>query len=459
MPSLQSIGQERLDASFKGFPLEHQPFRVDQAAEQGLNLLRGDLPFPCAILRESAFLHNSRWFGAFARELDIDFAPHGKTSMAPQIFAQQLLDGAWGITVGTVQQAWIALDAGVERVLMANQIASAGEAQRWLSMMDRYPGARMLSLVDSQAQLDMLCEAVRAKASDCGAKMLAFDVLVELGQTGGRTGCRSIEEALALALEVRRRPELRLLGVEAYEGLAASGDSEQDRAMVYAWMQSLAELVRGVDDHQAWDADEIIVSAGGSSVFDLVASALTETRKRLKLSRPIRIVLRSGCYITHDDGTYRRLQQAMESRGLSQAVREGLALPCCESPWHRGWLQGAKRSGLIPAMEVWACVQSRPEPGLALVTMGRRDAGFDGGLPSPVLSYRSGRLSEAAAHWRLKAMNDQHGYLQVNEADDLGVGDLIGFGISHPCTTFDKWRLLWVIDHQYNVRSAIRTYF
>ncbi|NBS82964.1 MAG: amino acid deaminase, partial [Betaproteobacteria bacterium] len=261
MPSLQSIGQERLDASFKGFPLEHQPFRVDQAAEQGLNLLRGDLPFPCAILRESAFLHNSRWFGAFARELDIEFAPHGKTSMAPQIFAQQLLDGAWGITVGTVQQAWIALDAGVERVLMANQIASAGEAQRWLSMMDRYPGARMLSLVDSQAQLDMLCEAVRAKASDRGAKMLAFDVLVELGQTGGRTGCRSIEEALALALEVRRRPELRLLGVEAYEGLAASGDSEQDRAMVYAWMQSLAELVRGVDDHQAWDADEIIVSA------------------------------------------------------------------------------------------------------------------------------------------------------------------------------------------------------
>ncbi|MBM3372191.1 MAG: amino acid deaminase, partial [Betaproteobacteria bacterium] len=346
MPSLQSIGQERLDPSFKGFPLEHPPFRVDQVAEQGLNLLRGDLPFPCAILRESALLHNSRWYGAFARELDIDFAPHGKTSMAPQIFAQQLLDGAWGITVGTVQQAWIALDAGVERVLMANQIASTGEAQRWLSMMDHYPSARMLSLVDSQAQLDMLCEAVRAKASDRGAKMQAFDVLVELGQTGGRTGCRSVDDALALALEVRRRPELRLLGVEAYEGLAATGHSEQDQATVNGWMQSLAELISAIEEHQAWDADEIIVSAGGSSVFDLVATALTGARKRLKLTRAMRIILRSGCYITHDDGTYRRLQQAMESRGLSQAVREGLALPCCESPRHRGWLQGAKRSGL-----------------------------------------------------------------------------------------------------------------
>ena len=209
MPSLQSIGQERLDPSFKGFPLEHPPFRVDQVAEQGLNLLRGDLPFPCAILRESALLHNSRWYGAFARELDIDFAPHGKTSMAPQIFAQQLLDGAWGITVGTVQQAWIALDAGVERVLMANQIASTGEAQRWLSMMDHYPSARMLSLVDSQAQLDMLCEAVRAKASDRGAKMQAFDVLVELGQTGGRTGClRRDRTASATAVANRTNPTM-----------------------------------------------------------------------------------------------------------------------------------------------------------------------------------------------------------------------------------------------------------
>jgi len=477
MPSLQSIEQERLDPSFKGFPLDHPPFRIDQVAEQGLNLLRGDLPFPCAILRESALLHNSRWYGAFASELDIDFAPHGKTSMAPQIFAQQLRDGAWGITVGTVQQAWIALDAGVERVLMANQIASAGEARRWLSMMERYPAASMLSLVDSQAQLAMLCEVVRERMDAHGTTSPAFDVLVELGRAGGRTGCRSVDDALALALEVRRRPEFRLCGVEAYEGLAATGHSEQDQAMVNGWMQSLAELISAIEEHQAWEADEIIVSAGGSSVFDLVASALTETRKRLKLSRSMRIVLRSGCYITHDDGTYRRLQLAMEARGLSRTIREGLALSCCELPGHRGWLKGAKRSGLMPAMEVWACVQSRPEPGLVLVTMGRRDAGFDGGLPCPVLSCRvdlhsatpsttvhsvsapCGLLEPAPSHWKLLGMNDQHGYLQVNEEDDLRVGDLIGFGISHPCTTFDKWRLFWVIDDQYNVCAAIRTYF
>jgi D-serine dehydratase len=459
MPSLESIQQAYLDPSFKGFPLDRQPFQVGQAAEQALNLLAGDLPFPCAILRESALLHNSRWYAAFAKELDIDFAPHGKTSMAPQIFERQLRDGAWGITVGTVQQAWIALDAGVERVLMANQIASPGEAQRWLSMSACYPKASMLSLIDSQAQLEMLCKAVRAGQATGRGGARVFKVLVELGRAGGRTGCRSLEDALALALEVSRRPELELLGVEAYEGLAATGESEKDEAMVNDWMQSLTALVHAIEQAKAWNGEEVIISAGGSSVFDLVARALVRARKQLTCVKPIRIVLRSGCYITHDDGNYRRLQSAMETRGLSQIIREGLPIACCSAPWHRGWLQGATKSGLMPAMEVWACVQSRPEPDLALVTMGRRDAGFDGGLPCPVLSYRKGQLGAAPSHWKLQAMNDQHGYLRLRDEDDLAVGDLIGFGISHPCTTFDKWRLFWVIDDQYNVSSAIRTFF
>jgi len=459
MPSLESIQQAYLDASFKGFPLDHHPFQLGQAAEQALNLLAGDLPFPCAILRESALSHNSRWYAAFAKELGIDFAPHGKTSMAPQIFERQLRDGAWGITVGTVQQAWIALDAGVERVLMANQIASAGEAERWLSMTARYPKAIMLSLIDSQAQLEMLCKAAQAAQAADHARTQPFKVLVELGRAGGRTGCRSLEDALELALEVSRRPELELLGVEAYEGLAATGESEKDEAMVHDWMQSLTALVEAIEQAKAWDGKEVIISAGGSSVFDLVARALVKARQHLTCLRPIRIVLRSGCYITHDDGNYRRLQTAMEARGLSQTIREGLPITCCGPAWHRGWLQGVKQSGLMPAMEVWACVQSRPEPDLALVTMGRRDAGFDSGLPAPVLSYRKGQIEAVPSHWKLQAMNDQHGYLRLHEEDELQVGDLIGFGISHPCTTFDKWRLFWVIDDAYNVISAIRTFF
>ena len=459
MPSLASIDAELLDPGFKGFPLDHPPFSVGQAGQQQLNLLRGDLPFPCAVLRDRAMTHNSQWYAAFARELDIDFAPHGKTTMAPQIFARQMHDGAWGITVGTVQQGWIALDGGVKRLLLANQIASPGEARRWLSMMERYKDSRLISLLDSSAQLEMLCKAYEDWAAAHGEKPPQFEVMIELGRTGGRTGCRSVDEALALTLQARKESAVKLVGVEAYEGLAATGDSVKDDAMVKAWMQSLVELVMAIEQAGGWDLDEIIISAGGSSVFDLVARALTEARSQLEISRKIRIILRSGCYITHDDGHYQRLQQSMEARALTKTIREGLSLSCCDHEAIRSTWRVSSQGGLMPALEVWACVQSRPEPGLALVTMGRRDAGFDSGLPKPVLVLRDGQLTEAPAHWKLQAMNDQHAYLLLSNEDRLRVGDLIGFGISHPCTTFDKWRLLWVIDDHYNVRAAIRSYF
>lgn len=459
MPSLASIEQEQLDPSFKGFPLDRPPFTVAQAGHQQMNLLRGDLPFPCAILREHALDHNSRWYASFARELGIDFAPHGKTTMAPQIFSRQLRDGAWGITVGTVQQAWIALDAGVRNVLMANQIASPGEAQRWLSMMERYKEARLISLLDSKAQFDMLCKAAKDWAESKGWLAPPFEVLVELGRTGGRTGCRSLDDALALTLRAQQEAAFRVVGVEAYEGLAATGDSTKDHAMVNDWMQSLIELVLAIEEAGGWNLEEIMISAGGSSVFDLVAKALTEARLQLEISCKIRIVLRSGCYITHDDGSYQRLQQAMETRALTRTIREGMVSACCAPATAPSLMRGSPQGGLTPALEVWACVQSRPEPELALLTMGRRDAGFDSGLPKPVLSFQKGQLTQAPAHWKLQAMNDQHAYLHLASEDDLQVGDLIGFGISHPCTTFDKWRLLWVIDDHYNVIAAIRSYF
>jgi D-serine dehydratase len=512
MARLQALEETWLDPEFKGFPIERAPFRVGEAASQHLHLLRGDLPFPCAVLRSGALDHNGRWYAAFARELGIDFAPHGKTTMAPQLFARQLRDGAWGITVGTVQQAWVAASAGVRRILLANQIATLGEARRWLGMLAGDPGLRMISLLDSQPQLALLAQAVshgdcadvlqggnnRADRKVPPGNRPCFEVLIELGRNGGRTGCRSVEAARALAHLAAATPGVRVVGVEAYEGLTANGDSARDAACVAAWMGDLEELIRRLERDGIWsDDEEILVSAGGSSVFDLVADALVRARERsawaLNPVPPIRqehrstkipgkgidsgndpglgkahgaeqltgqsrrswrIVLRSGCYIAHDDGTYLRMQQAMEQRGLGRTIREGLSFSCCPQHW-----RGSRQGGLQPALEVWAAVQSRPEPNLALVTMGRRDAGFDAGMPIPVLHARGGEVSRAPPHWEVRAMNDQHAYLGVDPGDTLEVGDLLGFGISHPCTTFDKWRLIWVIDDAYNVTEAIRTCF
>jgi D-serine dehydratase len=123
------------------------------------------------------------------------------------------------------------------------------------------------------------------------------------------------------------------------------------------------------------------------------------------------------------------------------------------------------RSSLLPALQLWAYVQSVPEPERAIIAMGKRDAAFDAGLPLPVLHYRPGRddaprpPSATPAHWEVTGMMDQHAYLKIAAGDDIKVGDMIAFDISHPCLTFDKWRQISVVDDAYNVVDVVQTYF
>ena len=56
-------------------------------------------------------------------------------------------------------------------------------------------------------------------------------------------------------------------------------------------------------------------------------------------------------------------------------------------------------------------------------------------------------------------LNDQHAFLRCPAGSPLAVGDLVGLGISHPCTTFDKWSLISVVNDTYDVVGAIRTFF
>jgi D-serine dehydratase len=95
------------------------------------------------------------------------------------------------------------------------------------------------------------------------------------------------------------------------------------------------------------------------------------------------------------------------------------------------------------------------------LTLGKRDAGHDAGLPQPVLrrSMRSGEMSELSADWRVEKMNDQHAYLRMPDRAAVEVGDLICLGISHPCTTFDKWREIFIVDDDWTVIDAIHTFF
>ena len=412
----------------KGFPPAAEPLRRSQLARQGWCLRDGALPFPVATLRASALAHNVAWMHRFAAERGLDLAPHGKTSMSPQLFRRQLDAGAWGITFATVFQLRLGVKAGVRRALIANQVQSAADLAGLARLMAVHAGLRVVFLVDSVEQLRQI-EAWRATQRQAPT----FEVLLELGVPGGRTGVRGHDDALALARALRASPVLRLVGLECYEGLAVSGDDATDTAYADALMTRLQALADAIDAEGLFEADELIVSAGGSAIFDLVAARL-----RPKLSRPVRGILRSGCYVTHDHGHYQRLVHRVAPR-----------CGCADD------LQGA--------LEVWAMVQSAPEPGLVLLSAGRRDLSFDVEMPHALALVRDGRRHALPrdGSWRIKGLNDQHAHLRVDAASALQprVGDLIVLGISHPCTTFDKWSWMPLVDDDDRVVDAVTVHF
>lgn len=417
-----------LDATNKGFPQRSPPLRRSAIGTQGWNVLAGDLPLPLAVVRRDALLHNIGWMQRFAEDAGVRFAPHGKTTMSPQLFRRQLDAGAWGLTFATVAQLRIGVEAGARRCLIANQVFDAGDLEAITALQREHLGLRVLFLLDSPAQLELL---------EVAHPPQPFEVLLEIGVAGGRSGCRSFDAALVLARRARASAALRLAGIECYEGLGVKGDSEMDRANAAALMQRVTEVALQCDREQLFEADEVIVSAGGSAIFDLVVPALKPV-----LSRPVVGLLRSGCYVTHDHGLYRRM-----------VAVANLRLGCDQ--------------GLQAALEVWALVQSLPEPGLAILAVGRRDLSYDIEMPIPIAhAPRAARGSRAVhsvraapADWKISGLNDQHAYLRFDGDPGLAVGDRIALGISHPCTTFDKWRWMPVVDAEYGVVDALVTCF
>ncbi|CAM5205355.1 D-serine dehydratase OS=Castellaniella defragrans OX=75697 GN=HNR28_002160 PE=3 SV=1 [Castellaniella defragrans] len=416
-----------LDHHLKGFPPAALPCTPDTIEARGWNLFHGDLPLPLAVLDEAALEHNIRWMQAFAADRGVDIAPHGKTTLSPQIFRRQLEAGAWGLTFATVFQVGVGVRAGARRILIANQVVADADFDGIVSLLDAYPGLRLWFLVDSEAQVALIEDWAQRRGSP-----QPLDCLMEIGVPGQRTGCRTIEQALAVARRIHGSAALRLGGIECYEGGLARCDPTGDQAAVAEFLDRVREVARQCDALALFEDDTVLLSAGGSAVFDVVAPAL-----RLTLSRPVRGVLRSGCYITHDHGFYAGMLRNIEARaGLDESLRA--------------------------ALSVWAMVQSVPEPGLALLTCGKRDISFDLALPQPVrYAPREARAAQPVPEsWKITALNDQHAYLRFDPAD-LGpeVGDRVILGISHPCTTFDKWRWMPVVDSGGRIVSAVTMEF
>ncbi|HEX3617637.1 MAG TPA: alanine racemase [Solirubrobacteraceae bacterium] len=377
-------------------------------------------------LLDGAVEHNLRVMAALAQRESFVLAPHVKTTMCPELIRRQLDAGAWGVTVANVTQARVAADAGAERILIANEVLSRPDAEWLASVSD---SLELLCLVDCVDGVQTLDAALQS--AGCAQPI---SVLVEVGSDGGRTGVRTRATAHDVCRAVRTARDLRLVGVEGYEGAVGSRRSPADLAAVDQYLEELRATAVELADAGYFDASApMLVSAGGSKFFDRVISALG--RDADFGGHASSLVLRSGCYVVHDHGLY------------AEVTPLGANVP--------------QEERLRPAIQIWAEVLSRPEPGLAIVGLGRRDASFDSGLP--VLLAAVGRDQRELSHdvaGQLVKLDDQHGYLAVDPADSsLSVGDRLVFGISHPCTTFDKWRQVLLVDQEQRVLRVLETRF
>jgi D-serine dehydratase len=288
----------------------------------------------------------------------------------------------------------------------------------------RDPEFEFYCLVDSAAQVDQLGRYFE----ECGQRL---NVLLELGVDGGRAGVRDDEQLQSVLAALSRGSEsITLCGVEIYEGVL------NDESSIRAFLQRTVEVTRKLASEQRFQRAPILLSGAGSAWYDVVAEVFSAAA----FGDGVEIVLRPGCYLTHDVGAYREAQaRILENNPIARRMS----------------------SGLLPALQVWAYVQSVPEPAKAIVAMGKRDAAFDSGLPVPALHYRPGNITPQAAptHWAVTKMMDQHAYLHIRPGDDLSVGDMIAFDICHPCLTFDKWRTLPVLNAEYQVIDIVQTFF
>ncbi|MDA8357364.1 MAG: alanine racemase [Actinomycetota bacterium] len=354
----------------------------------------------------------------------VELAPHAKTTLAPVILRKQVDAGAWGLTVANVEQASIALDVGAENVLIANEVVDPISIRRLAELRGV---KRLICYVDSVRGVEILDGALGSSQRP-GTRPL--DVLIELGVVGGRAGVRDLTTAIEVARTAAAAASLRVVGVGGFEGVIPRRDAADAAERVADFCQQLVECADVLVDRGFVDcseSDPVILTAGGSLFFDVVATVLVSQSARC--GYPTRTVIRPGCYVTHDHGMYERLSPFTQRR--------------------RG-------PSLEAALEVWGRVLSRPEVSRVIVDVGRRNASYDHELPRPLWwCGASGERSPCKAV--VRSLADQHALVDIKEELTLAVGDWMGFGVSHPCTTFDKWRMLIGIDASGRVVEEIAT--
>jgi D-serine dehydratase len=421
------IQKTQLDTLGKGLGCVTPGSTFANIGSLGWSILNEDVSLPVAVLRQSRIIHNLTWMKQFIESYRVELAPHGKTTMSPELFHMQLDHGAWGITLATASQVQAAAAHGVPRIIMANQLVGKGNMAIIARLQQADPDFYFCCIVDSAENADALGQYFSAHHQK-------LKILLEYGVAGGRTGIRDSAQEQAVLEAIACWPQaLSLVGVELYEGVLSEEQAIRD------FLKHVLARTQALALQNKFCEPRVILSGAGSAWFDVVAEEFGG--KILGSNQSLQVILRPGCYLTHDVGVYLNAEKRIQA---SNPVAREMG------------------RSLQPALQLWAYVQAIPETNRAIIALGKRDAAFDAGFPITTLHFRPGMHltpQPAPGDWTITAMMDQHAFMSIPSGADLKVGDMLAFDISHPCLTFDKWRQILLVDDQYQVTAAVQTLF
>jgi len=398
------------------------------------NILNENVSLPAATLTNSSINHNQLWMEKFAERFQFQLAPHGKTTMLPALFKLQTASPySFGMTLATVPQVTVAFQNGVKRVIMANQLVGRCNMDIVSSIIERDSTFEFICLVDSPINVAQLGKFFEERKQN-------IKVLLEYGIVGGRTGIRDEAQEIAVLKELSNwNSSISVIGVEFFEGIL------QDESEVRSFIQWALSRIQKLASNKVFIRDEVMITGAGTAWFDIVADDFLKFER----SCPVQLkkIVRSGCYLIYDKGLYTSMENRVLNMNLGDA-KEGFEI---------------LSENLKPSLKIWAYVQSVPEANLAIIGIGRRDAGNDAGFPVPYLHYRPGNETPTyynkGTSLEIFKMMDQHSFMRIGENDDLQVGDILAFDIYHSCTTLDKWRNVLLIDDKYNVLQVFQSDF
>ncbi|CAL8074528.1 unnamed protein product [Orchesella dallaii] len=397
------------------------------------NILKENVSLPTASLSESILKHNQLWMQKFSEKFEFQLAPHGKTTMLPDIFKLQVSSGCWGITLATAHQVAVAFKSGVKRTILANQLVGNCNMDIISSILHADPDFEFICVVDSVRNVAQLGKFFSERNQK-------IKVLLEYGPVGGRTGIRNEAQETSVVKELQMwNDTISLVGIEFFEGILKE---EKEIREFIRWTLSRIESLVNL---KAFSSTNVIITGAGTSWFDVVAEEFQKFEQTFSAGT-LQKILRSGCYLIYDIGLYEKVEKRVLEMKLGRENQFSIL-----------------NETLKPSLKIWAYVHSIPESDLAIIGMGRRDVATDSGYPVPYLHFRPGNSSDSICKvndlWKIFHMMDQHAYMRINKTDDIQVGDILSFDIYHPCTTMDKWKNVLLIDDDFNVIDVLNSGF